>query len=281
MMVGWVVKFVVDKDEVKLIGFCLDIKDFIVVDDCGLVVVDGVLLFVVGGEIFGVVGVQGNGQMEFVFFLFGFIKLMLGMICIDGKDIMGVVFVKVIEVGFGFVFEDCQWDGFVGEFFIVENFVLNQVGVYFKYGNFQFRWIVDNVCDCVEEFDICILLVLLLVFLLLGGNQQKVVLVCEFLCLLSVLVVFQFICGVDVGVIEFLYKWVVEECDNGIVVFIVFIEFDEIEVLLDCIVVMYCGCIVGIVLVGIFCDVFGFMMVGFSYDEVCDSVVKGYKEVLE
>lgn len=52
-------------------------------------------------------------------------------------------------------------------------------------------------------------------------------------------------CGVDIGVIEFIYKCIVVLCDVGKVVLLVLVELDEIMVLLDCIVVMFDGCIMG------------------------------------
>lgn len=45
----------------------------------------------------------------------------------------------------------------------------------------------------------------------------------------------------DVGVIEYIYKCLIEECDNGKVVFVVSFELDEILNVLDCIVVIYDG----------------------------------------
>ena len=281
MMVGRAVKLVVDKDEAKPTGSRLDIKDLTVADDRGSVVVDGVSLSVTGGEILGVAGVQGNGQTELASSLLGLIKPTSGTIRIDGKDTTGAAPAKVIEAGLGFVPEDRQRDGFVGEFSIAENLVLNQVGAYSKHGNLQLKRIADNARGRVEEFDIRTPSASLPVSSLSGGNQQKVVLARELSRSLSVLVASQPTRGVDVGAIEFLHKRVVEERDNGTAVLIVSTELDEIEALSDRIAVMYRGRIVGIAPAGTPRDVLGLMMAGFSYDEACDSVAKGHKEVSE
>lgn len=75
-------------------------------------------------------------------------------------------------------------------------------------------------------------------------------------------------CGFDVGLIEFVYMCIVEICDVGVFVIVVFIEFDEVVVFVDWIVVMYWGEIVGIVLVNIDCDILGFMMVGEFFEMI-------------
>lgn len=72
----------------------------------------------------------------------------------------------------------------------------------------------------------------------------------------------------DVGLIEFIYKWIIEMCDVGVFVIVVFMEFDEVVVFVDWIVVMYCGMIVGIVFGDMFWEMFGFMMVGVVEGEV-------------
>ena len=281
MMVGRAVKLIVDKDEAKPAGPRLEVNDLTVADERGSVVVDGVTLSVAGGEILGLAGVQGNGQTELASSLLGLIKPTSGTIRIDGKDTTGAAPVKVIEAGLGFVPEDRQRDGFVGEFSIAENLVLNQVGSYSKHGYLQLKRIADNARDRVEEFDIRTPSASLPVSSLSGGNQQKVVLARELARPLSVLVASQPTRGVDVGAIEFLHKRVVKERDNGTAVLIVSTELDEIEALSDRSAVMDRGRIVGIAPAGTPRDVLGLMMAGFSYDEACDSVAKGHKEVSE
>ena len=269
------------KDEAKPTWPRLEVENLTVADDLGSVVVDNVSLTVEGGEILGVAGVQGNGQPELASSLLGLIKPTSGSIRIDGKDTTGAAPIKTIGAGLGFVPEDRQRDGFVGEFSIAENLILNQVGAYSKHGNLQLRRIADNARDRVEEFDIRTPSASLPVSSLSGGNQQKVVLARELSRPLSVLVASQPTRGVDVGAIEFLHQRIVEERDNGTAVLIVSTELDEIEALSDRIAVMYRGRIVGIAPTGTPRDVLGLMMAGFSYDEACDSVAKGHKEVSE
>ena len=80
-----------------------------------------------------------------------------------------------------------------------------------------------------------------------GGNQQKVIIAREVTNDPDLLIATQPTRGLDVGVIEFVHKSLIEQRDKGKGVLLVSFELDEIMSVSDRIAVIYEGKIVGIV----------------------------------
>ncbi len=272
MMVGRAVNLTVDKDEPQRTSERLVISNLTVANLAGAVVVDDFSLTVAGGEIVCVAGVQGNGQTELAEALLGSMQVLSGTVTLDGQDITHLKPQETIDAGLGYVPEDRQRDGFVGDFTIAENLVLNHVTEFARAGNLDLARIRANAESRIEEFDIRTQSATQPVRSLSGGNQQKVVLARELSKPLSVLVANQPTRGVDVGAIEFLHGRLVAERDHGTAVLIISTELEEVESLADRIVVMYRGRIVGVVGPETPRDVIGLMMAGISHDEAVASV---------
>ncbi|MDO5676276.1 MAG: ABC transporter ATP-binding protein [Propionibacteriaceae bacterium] len=267
MMVGRAVSLSVEKEPPNIGEERLVIDNLTVASPNGQVAVDHLSLTVRGGEIVCIAGVQGNGQTELAETLLGTMTPLSGTIKLDGTDITHAKPAKTIKAGLGFVPEDRHRDGFVGEFSIAENLVLNNLDEYSRFGSLDLKRIADNAIARVEEFDIRTGSHTQPVKSLSGGNQQKVVLARELSRPLSLLLASQPTRGVDVGAIEFLHKRIVEERDRGTAVMIVSTELEEVESLADRIVVMYRGKIVGIVDPDTPRDVLGLMMAGINHDD--------------
>lgn len=272
MMVGRSVMLRVDKDEATTTGERLVVKGLAVADAAGSVVVDDVDLKVQGGEILGIAGVQGNGQTEFAAALLGTMPVLRGSITLDGVDITGLTPRHTIDAGVGFVPEDRKRDGFVGQFGVRENLIMNRPQDFAQRGVLDLRGINENAEQLIEEFDIRTSSTEQTVGSLSGGNQQKVVLARELSRPLSLLIANQPTRGVDVGAIEFLHRRIVAERDRGTAVIIVSTELDEIESLADRIAVMYRGRIVGVVPASTKRDVLGLMMAGVSFSEASAAI---------
>nr|WP_255622046.1 ABC transporter ATP-binding protein [Tessaracoccus sp. OS52] len=270
MMVGRAVNLQVEKAPAKTSADRLVLTDFTVADAGGAVVVDGLDLTVRGGEVVCVAGVQGNGQSELAAALLGTLPVIKGSAFLDGVDITHAVPRKTIAAGMGFVPEDRQRDGFVGDFTIAENLVLNRPSEFAQAGNLQLGRIQDNAKERLVEFDIRASGESQPVKSLSGGNQQKVVLARELSRPLSLLVANQPTRGVDVGAIEFLHKRIIQERDRGTAVLIISTELDEVESLADRIAVMYRGRIVGVVPPDTPREVLGLMMAGIEQKEASD-----------
>ncbi len=273
MMVGRAVDLTVKKKPAEPDRERLVIDDLTVASPSGAVAVDGLSLTVRGGEIVVIAGVQGNGQTELAEALLGTMQPVSGRIKLDGADITQSKPAGTIKAGLGYVPEDRHRDGFVGEFSIAENLVLNNLDAFSRRGALDLKRIAENADERIEEFDIRTSgSAAQPVKSLSGGNQQKVVLARELSRDLSVLVASQPTRGVDVGAIEFLHGRIVEERDRGTAVLIVSTELDEVESLADRIAVMYRGRVVGVVAPDTPRDVLGLMMAGVGYDEAVATI---------
>ena len=78
-----------------------------------------------------------------------------------------------------------------------------------------------------------------------GGNQQKVILAREIDNNPDLLIAAQPTRGLDVGAIEIIHKYIVEQRDKGKAVLLISFELDEVMDLSDRIAVIYKGKIVG------------------------------------
>ncbi|WP_348786785.1 ABC transporter ATP-binding protein [Leifsonia sp. NPDC080035] len=269
MMVGRAVSLTVEKAPAQPGEPALVVDDLSVIDPIGQLVVNKVSFEVRAGEILAIAGVQGNGQTELTEAILGLQPRVEGRILLDGKEIQGRSPRKVLDAGVGFVPEDRNEDGLVGEFSIQENLMLDRsTGEPFvKGGNIQFSYLKDFAEEKVREFDVRTQSIDQKVGRLSGGNAQKVVLARELSRDLRLFVAAQPTRGLDVGSIEFVHKRIVETRDAGVPVIVVSTELDEVAALADRIAVMYRGGIVGIVPGDTSRDVLGLMMAGESPEQ--------------
>src|SRR3954447_6743883 len=269
MMVGRAVSLTVEKQAATPGAPALVVKDLSVIDAIGQIVVNNVSFEVRAGEILAIAGVQGNGQTELTEAIIGLQPRVQGEILLDGVPIQGHSVRKVLDAGVGFVPEDRNEDGLVGEFSIQENLMLDRStsDPFVKGGNIQFTYLKDFAEDKVREFDVRTQSIDTKVGRLSGGNAQKVVLARELSRELRLFVAAQPTRGLDVGSIEFVHKRIVETRDSGVPVIVVSTELDEVAALADRIAVMYRGGIVGIVPGNTSRDVLGLMMAGESPEQ--------------
>lgn len=278
MMVGRSVSLKVAKTPAAPGDERVVIENLTVASESGTVAVDDLSLTVRGGEILCIAGVQGNGQTELAQALLGTMTPTSGRVVLDGVDITHAKPARTIKAGLGYVPEDRHRDGFVGEFSIAENLVLDNLDAYSRFGSLQLKAIAENAVARIEEFDIRATSYTQPLTSLSGGNQQKVVLARELSRPLSLLLASQPTRGVDVGAIEFLHSRIVEERDKGTAVLIVSTELEEVESLADRIAVMYRGKIVGLVEPDTSRDVLGLMMAGVPHDDAVAIIQEGTHE---
>jgi ABC transporter, ATP-binding protein len=272
MMVGRSVELRVAKHPPAPGGDRLVISDLVVADASGTMAVDHLDLTVRGGEIIVIAGVQGNGQSELAEALLGTMVPVGGSITLDGTDITQLSPAKTLKTGLGYVPEDRHRDGFIGEFSIAQNLVLDNLDEFSHHGNLQMRRINENAVKLVRQFDIRASSHTQPAKSLSGGNQQKVVLARELSRPLSLLLANQPTRGVDVGAIEFLHNRIVAERDRGTAVLIISTELEEVESLADRIAVMYRGRIIGVVPPDTPREVLGLMMAGVGHDDAVATV---------
>ncbi len=268
LMVGRAVDLTIDKGPANPGAPALVVKDLSVIDHVGQMVVNRVSFEVRAGEILAIAGVQGNGQTELTEAIMGLQQHVTGEISLDGKPLNRLSVNKVLNSGVGFVPEDRNVDGLVGDFTVAENLMLDRSDgePFVKFGNLQLGYLATFAEEKVEQFDIRAQGIRTLVGRLSGGNQQKVVLARELSRELRLFVAAQPTRGLDVGSIEFVHTQIVAARDAGVAVIVVSTELDEVAALADRVAVMYRGGIIGIVPGDTSRDVLGLMMAGEHHD---------------
>ena len=171
---------------------------------------------------------------------------------------------RILDSGVGFIPEDRNEDGLVGNFTIAENLMLNRSfdEPFVRNGSLQLDALDEFATRKLKEYDVRAPGITTHAANLSGGNQQKVVVARELSRDLRLLVAAQPTRGVDVGSIEFIHTQIVATRDSGVPVLVVSTELDEVVALADRIMVLYRGRIVGIVPPDTPREVLGLMMTG-------------------
>jgi len=270
LMVGRPIDLTIEKGPQEPGEAALVVTDLSVIDHQGQLVVNHISFEVRAGEILAIAGVQGNGQTELTEAIMGLQQRVTGDIRLDGKTLRGLNVRKILEAGVGFIPEDRQEDGLVGEFTIAENLMLDRSNraPFVRWGNLQLGYLATFAEQKIEEFDIRAQGIGTHAGRLSGGNQQKVVLARELSRELRLFVAAQPTRGLDVGSVEFVHTRIVATRDAGIPVIVASTELDEVAALADRIAVMYRGGIVGIVSGDTPRAVLGLMMAGEMPKEV-------------
>ncbi len=248
MMVGRNVNFKVDKQEQEPGDVVLDVKDLHAVDYRGVEILRGLNLQVRKGQILGLAGIDGNGQTELVECITGLRKATKGAITVNGTDVFNKPPRYGFEHGISSIPADRQKHGLVLEFSVADNMVLQNFAEP-KYANHGIRKmdVVNSFTqEAIEKFDIrprdCLNKP---AGTLSGGNQQKVIIAREVTNNKDLLIAVNPTRGLDVGAIEYVHKYIVEQRNKGKAVLLVSFELDEIISLSDEIDVIFDGRING------------------------------------
>ena len=248
LMVGRDVNFVVDKQEQKPGETALEVKDLHAKDYRDVEILKGLNLKVRKGEIVGLAGVDGNGQTELVEILTGLKKAESGQITMLGQDVFNKTPKEIFDAGISSIPADRQKHGLILDFSIEDNLILQHFDKepFSKKGILNRKEIRTNATELMEKFDVrprnseakpagp-----------LSGGNQQKVIIAREVTNDKDLLIAVNPTRGLDVGAIEFVHKYIVEQRNKGRAVLLVSFELDEIMSLSDRIEVIFDGQIIG------------------------------------
>ncbi len=248
MMVGRDVNFNVEKKEQEPGEIVLDVKKIHAKDYRGVEILNGLNLNVRRGEIVGLAGVDGNGQTELVEILTGLRKAEAGEVTVLGKNIFNATPKETFESGISSIPADRQKHGLILEFSNEDNMILQhfQEAPYAKKGFLDRKAIRHHAAELMEKFDVrprgtegapsgT----------LSGGNQQKVIIAREVTNDKDLLIAVNPTRGLDVGAIEFVHKYLVEQRNKNRAVLLVSFELDEIMSLSDRIEVIFDGKITG------------------------------------
>ncbi len=248
MMVGRAVSFSVNKQEQTPGDVVLEVKDLHAKDYRGVEILRGLNLNVRSGEIVGLAGVDGNGQTELVEILTGLKKAESGSVTMLGTDIFNKTPREVFQYGVSSIPADRQKHGLVLDFSVEDNLILQ----HFEEEPFSSRGILNRApirsqaTELIEKFDVRPRQSELRpAGTLSGGNQQKVIIAREVTNDKALLIAVNPTRGLDVGAIEFVHKYIVEQRNKGRAVLLVSFELDEIMDLSDRIDVIFDGQITG------------------------------------
>lgn len=168
----------------------------------------------------------------------------------DGKPIEQLSIRERIEEGMGYIPEDRQKYGVVGEFSIAENIALKnyyQSKYRGRFGVLDFSAMDQEAQKLIDQFDIRSAEgAKTNAGSLSGGNQQKVIVAREISLSPKVLIVAQPTRGLDVGAIEYIRKRIIDERSKGRAILLVSFELDEIMNLCDRIATISKGSIVAV-----------------------------------
>ena len=244
MMVGRKVNRVVEKKIQEPGEVVLSVKNLHAKDYRGVEILKGLNLEVRAGEILGLAGIDGNGQSELVEILTGLAHATEGEIQLLGKDIFHKSPREIFDAGLSSIPEDRQKHGLVLDFSVAENLILQNYGEapYSKGGILQKKAIEEHASRMIEKFDIrpkgCESRA---AGQLSGGNQQKVIIAREVENDKSLLIAFNPTRGLDVGAIEFVHKYLVEQRNKGRGILLISFELEEVMGLSDRIGVIFSG----------------------------------------
>ena len=248
MMVGRSVEFVVAKKEQEPGEAVLDVKNLCGRDYRNVQILNNLNLQVRRGEIVGLAGVDGNGQTELVEILTGLRKADSGEITVNGTNTFNLTPKEIFEDGVTSIPADRQKYGLVLEFTVAENLILQNYkkDPYAKRNVLQKDVINSHAVELVEAFDIRPTgSEQRPAGTLSGGNQQKVIIAREITNDSDLLIAVNPTRGLDVGAIEFVHKYIVEQRNKNKAVLLVSFELDEIMSLSDRIEVIFEGEITG------------------------------------
>ena len=178
---------------------------------------DAVSLTVHRGEILGIAGVAGNGQTPVIEAIAGITRPTSGRILVDGGDIIGLGVRPIMALGVGHIPDDRFEKGVVGEFSIAENLILGNHRDRFAKGLFVDRGLMAQTArKAMDDFSIIAPGPQTHVVNLSGGNAQRVILARELDIAHSVLLANQPTRGLDVGVIEYIHRRILDKRSEGV-----------------------------------------------------------------
>lgn len=204
-----------------------------------------VTLTIARGEVVGVAGVEGNGQRALAEVIAGLEPLTAGRISVGGRDLGTSGVAGRRANGVGYVPEDREGRGLVGELTIAENVMLGDPSVAGREGRFDRAEATRRANELIERYGVRPADPWAVVRDLSGGNQQKVLLGREVARDLKALVVAQPTRGVDLGASHELHAALREARDRGVSMLLISSELEELRTLSDRIVVMRGGRVVG------------------------------------
>jgi general nucleoside transport system ATP-binding protein len=247
-MVGRDVVFKIAKENIAAGEPLLEASELTASNDQGQPALCGVTFTLHKNEILGIAGIAGNGQRELFELMSGVRALESGEILFNGKSIANLSPTQIKTKGIAHIPDDRISEGLIMDFSIEDNLILGrQRDRDYRKGIFLDRnHIHKSAIDLIDSFNITPSSPTNRTRNLSGGNLQKVILARELNRDIQCLVANQPTRGLDVGVIEYIHRRILELRALGVGILLFSEDLDELLSLSDRIAVMFCGKIVGL-----------------------------------
>lgn len=224
----------------------LEVKNLNYVNEEKVNVLKNINFKVHKGEILGIAGVEGNGQTELVEILTGLRIATSGKVFYKGKEVTNYTPRELRELKISHIPEDRMQNGVAQKTSIIENIIVDRYykKPFSKYSVINWKYIEKYVDGLIKKFNILTKSGKTPISALSGGNIQKVVVARELSAEPELIIADQPTRGIDVGSEELVHTLLKEERDEGIAVFLISADLDEILKLATRILVIYNGEIV-------------------------------------
>jgi len=249
MMVGRKVLFSLDRKPLEKGAEILRLENVQAFNDKGIKALKGVNLSIKNGEILGLAGVSGNGQQILSDAIAGLKNISAGKILLKGKNIAGRSSRVIARMGLNYIPPDRLRTGLIPNLSSVDNAILRcyacdpvSRGCFIDYSRAN-----SFTETLIKEYDIMVPRRDAPVKLLSGGNMQKLLFAREAAEKPEVLIAVHPTRGLDIGATEFIRKELVKQRNNGVAVFLISEDLDEIFMLSDRIGVIFEGEILDII----------------------------------
>lgn len=189
-------------------------------------------------EVVGVAGLLGSGRTEMARLMFGVDSADSGSIAVDGKPVSIRNPAQAVAAGFGFCPEDRKLDGIFGDLSVRENII---IALQAKLGWFRAlnrEEQIELAGRYAEALDIRAANHDMPVKLLSGGNQQKVILARWLAIDPSFLILDEPTRGIDVGAHAEIVRTINRLREEGMAMFVISSELDEVVAYSNRVVVM-------------------------------------------
>lgn len=196
------------------------------------------------GEIVGLGGLDGQGQGELLFALFGVLRGVHGRIRINGRDtkIMSPSSATSKANRMALIPEDRKTEGLILPMSVADNSILSVIDRLLNhFGLVDFRKEHSTVQQIIEQMQVKVGSPRAPVRSLSGGNQQKVVIGKWLLTDAQIYLLHDPTRGIDVGTKQEIYQLIRNLADNGAGILFFSTELSELVGLCDRVLVLYEG----------------------------------------
>jgi ribose transport system ATP-binding protein len=197
------------------------------------------------GEILGFAGLVGAGRTELARAVFGIDPIRSGSIELDGRAVRIANPRSAIRHGLGLVPEDRKQEGLILDMAITENISLAGLCDYNRLGLLDRRREQETAREGSRELGIRATSLAQKTRTLSGGNQQKVVLARWLALRPRVLILDEPTRGVDIGCKSEIYTLMTRLAEQGVAIWMISSEMEELLAMSDRVVVMHEGRISG------------------------------------